>query len=129
MPPHPPRLREPILNLPAIISLCLVVLIGIHAVRMLLPEETDFSLIIDWSVIPVRWSVAFGGIQVDEVMRALREGVPDETVTPLMALAQYVLIGGVFTAVYLGLEWLTRVHELEALGITLWNPVKALRYE
>jgi signal transduction histidine kinase len=37
-----------------------------------------------------------------------------------------MLIGGVFTAAYLGVEWLTRVHELEALGITLWNPVKAL---
>lgn len=43
-----------------------------------------------------------------------------------LAPAQYALIGGVFTAAYLGLEWLTRVHELEALGITLWNPVKAL---
>jgi signal transduction histidine kinase len=40
--------------------------------------------------------------------------------------AQYALIGGVFTAAYVGLEWLTRVHELEGLGITLWNPVKAL---
>ena len=43
-----------------------------------------------------------------------------------LAPAQYALIGVVFTAAYLGLEWLTRVHELEALGITLWNPVKAL---
>ena len=43
-----------------------------------------------------------------------------------LAPARYVLIGGVFTAAYLGLEWLTRVHELEALGITLWNPAKAL---
>jgi hypothetical protein len=43
-----------------------------------------------------------------------------------LAPAQYALVGGVFTAAYLGLEWLTRVHELEALGITLWNPVKAL---
>ena len=43
-----------------------------------------------------------------------------------LALAQYVLIGSLFTVAYLGLEWLTRVHELEALGITLWNPVKAL---
>ncbi len=39
---------------------------------------------------------------------------------------RYFLIGGFFTPAYLGLEWLTRVHELEALGITLWNPVKAL---
>ena len=43
-----------------------------------------------------------------------------------LAPAQYALIGGIFTAAYLGLEWLTRVHELEALGITLWNPAKAL---
>ncbi len=42
------------------------------------------------------------------------------------ATAQYAVISCVFTAAYLGLEWLTRVHELEALGITLWNPVKAL---
>lgn len=42
------------------------------------------------------------------------------------ALARYATIGGIFTAAYLGLEWLTRVHELEALGITLWNPAKAL---
>ncbi len=91
MSPHPPRGREPILNLPAVITLCLLALIGIHAVRMLLAEETDFTLIFDWAVIPARWSVAFGGIQVEEVMRSLREGVPEDTVTPMMALAQYVL--------------------------------------
>lgn len=39
---------------------------------------------------------------------------------------RYMLVGALFMAGYLGLEWLTRVHELEALGITLWNPVKAL---
>jgi signal transduction histidine kinase len=50
-----------------------------------------------------------------------RAGWPRE-----LAPAQYLLTGGLFTAAYLGLEWLTRVHELEALGITLWNPVKAL---
>ena len=43
-----------------------------------------------------------------------------------LAPARYILIGSAFTAAYLGLEWLTRVHELGALGITLWNPVKAL---
>lgn len=43
-----------------------------------------------------------------------------------LASAHYVLISCIFTIAYLGLEWLTRVHELEALGITLWNPAKAL---
>lgn len=39
---------------------------------------------------------------------------------------RYMLGGALFVVSYLGLEWLTRVHELEGLGITLWNPVKAL---
>ncbi len=89
--PNPPRTREPILNLPAVITLCLLALVGIHAARLLLSDESDFTLIIDWSVIPARWSVAFGGAQADEVMTSLREGVPEDTLTPLMALAQYVL--------------------------------------
>jgi membrane associated rhomboid family serine protease len=94
MPPQPPRAREPILNLPTVITLCLAALIGIHAVRLLLSDESDFMLLIDWSVIPARWSVAFGGVQVDEVMRSLREGVPEDTTTPLMGLAEYVLASG-----------------------------------
>jgi membrane associated rhomboid family serine protease len=89
--PNPPRTREPILNLPAVITLCLLALVGIHAARLLLSDESDFTLIIDWSVIPARWSVAFGGAQADEVMTSLRESVPEDTLTPLMALAQYVL--------------------------------------
>jgi membrane associated rhomboid family serine protease len=93
MPPHPRRGREPILNLPAVITLCLLALIGIHAVRLLLSDESDFMLIIDWSVIPARWSVAFGNVQVEDVMSPLREGVPEGSITPLMALAQYVLDG------------------------------------
>jgi membrane associated rhomboid family serine protease len=94
MSPNPPRTREPILNLPAAITLCLLALVGIHAARLLLSEETDFTLIIDWAVIPARWSVAFGGVQAEEVMTSLREGVAEDTLTPLMALAQYVLDGG-----------------------------------
>lgn len=43
-----------------------------------------------------------------------------------LAPGRYALISGLFTLAYLALEWLTRVHELEGLGITLWNPVKAL---
>src|ERR1700752_2484417 len=43
-----------------------------------------------------------------------------------VAPRHYALVSALFTATYLGLEWLTRVHELAALGITLWNPVKAL---
>ena len=58
--------------------------------------------------------------------RAIARFAPSAGWPSELALAQYGLIGGAFIAAYLGLEWLTRVHELEALGITLWNPAKAL---
>ncbi|WP_230532460.1 rhomboid family intramembrane serine protease [Microvirga roseola] len=90
MSPHPPR-REPILNLPAVISLSLVVLVGIHIVRMFLTEETDFDLMLDWAVIPARWSVAFGGIRPEEVVRSLQESMPEEMQSSLAMLAQYIL--------------------------------------
>jgi membrane associated rhomboid family serine protease len=93
MSPQPSRVREPIFNLPTVITLSLLTLIGIHVVRLLLSDESDFVMIIDWSVIPARWSVAFGDVQVEEIMKSLREGVAEDTVTPLMALAQYVLEG------------------------------------
>jgi len=63
----------------------------------------------------IRW---FGG-----GIAALRQGAVG---SHDQASARYAVIAGLFTAAYLGLEWLTRVHELEALGITLWNPAKAL---
>jgi signal transduction histidine kinase len=69
-----------------------------------------------------------GGAALGSVVRRFRiagDGLSAGWLSEL-APAQYALIGGGFTAAYLGLEWLTRVHELEALGITLWNPVKAL---
>jgi membrane associated rhomboid family serine protease len=59
-----------------------------------LTDETDFKLIIDWAVIPARWSVAFGGIQSEEVIKALRGSVPDEALSPISVLAQYVLADG-----------------------------------
>jgi membrane associated rhomboid family serine protease len=91
MSPQPPRIREPILNLPATITLCLLALIGIHALRLLLSDETDLSVLLDWSVIPARWSVAFGNASVDEVLKSLREVGDEETQASLTALAQYVL--------------------------------------
>lgn len=40
--------------------------------------------------------------------------------------SHYLLVGCLLIVAYFGLEWLTRVHELGELGITLWNPAKAL---
>ncbi|NIX76602.1 rhomboid family intramembrane serine protease [Microvirga terricola] len=83
--------REPIFNLPTSIFLSVLVLVGIHALRLLLSEETDFQLLIDWAVIPARWSVEYGGVQSDEVLSALQQGSSEQAISPLHALAQYIL--------------------------------------
>jgi len=95
MSPYPPRVREPILNLPAAITLGVLGLVGIHALRLLLSEDTDFQLIIDWAVVPARWAVAYGGARIQEVIGALNQGdVSEEALSPLVALARYVLADG-----------------------------------
>jgi membrane associated rhomboid family serine protease len=83
--------REPIFNLPAAVAFSALGLVAIHALRLLLPEEVDFKLIIDWAVIPARWSVAFGNVQPDDIVNALQGTNPEEGISPLAALAQYVL--------------------------------------
>ncbi|WP_210484533.1 rhomboid family intramembrane serine protease [Microvirga antarctica] len=94
MPPDSPRRPEPIFNLPTVIALSVAVLVGIHAVRMLLSDETDFKLIIDWAVIPARWTVTYGGGSLDEVLAALKEVAPAQSFESLAVLAQYVLADG-----------------------------------
>jgi membrane associated rhomboid family serine protease len=99
--PQPPRIREPILNLPPAISLSLLALVGIHLVRLLLEDGTDFQLIVDWGVVPARWSVAYGGVRPDDIIAALApESRSDEI---MLAYSRYVLggaesDGGLWTA-------------------------------
>jgi membrane associated rhomboid family serine protease len=92
MPPHPTRTRrEPIFNLPAVIAVSVGVLIAIHGLRMLLSDGTDFELIIDWAVIPARWSVAYGTTSLKDVLADLANVAPAQALEPLQALAQFVL--------------------------------------
>jgi membrane associated rhomboid family serine protease len=86
------RVREPIFNLPTVVTLSILVLVGIHALRMFfLSEETDFQLVIDWAVIPARWAVAYGGVDSQEVVRLLQQGASEDALEPLAGLAQYIL--------------------------------------
>jgi membrane associated rhomboid family serine protease len=94
MPPHEPRTREPILNLPAVVSFTILALVGIHALRLLLADETDFRLIIDWAVIPARWAVAYGGVTVEEVIKLLPGDPSDTSPDSAAAFARYILGNG-----------------------------------
>lgn len=88
----PPRPREPILNLPAALTVSLLALVAIHALRYFLTDEADFRLVLEWGVIPARWTVAYDRATVSEVIRALRDsGAPEQTIASFVALARYVL--------------------------------------
>jgi len=91
MPLEPKTSREPVFNLPAVIVASLAVLVVIHALRVfVVSEELDFEILINWSVIPARWAVAYGGVPADEILNALASGRSDEPTLPL-ELARYVL--------------------------------------
>jgi membrane associated rhomboid family serine protease len=84
--------REPLFNLPGSVLAVVLALVGIHALRDLaLDDVTDFRLLVDWSVVPVRWAVAFGGTTAEAVLQAIGQG-PEGTPTFEGELARYVLI-------------------------------------
>ncbi|WP_457090006.1 rhomboid family intramembrane serine protease [Microvirga sp. P5_D2] len=94
MPSSQSRLREPVFNLPPVVTISILVLAGIHLLRMFLSQETDIELVFEWAVIPARWAVAYGGVEIQEVVRHLQESAPGESIESLEALAQFVLADG-----------------------------------
>ncbi|HEV2557023.1 MAG TPA: rhomboid family intramembrane serine protease [Microvirga sp.] len=88
--PHRPA-REPVFNLPGSVLAAVLILVGVHAVRSWgLSEFTDFRMLIDWAVVPARWSVAFGGATSESVLAAIGQG-PEGAPTLEGELARYVL--------------------------------------
>src|SRR5690349_19554003 len=94
MPSSQPRLREPVFNLPPVVTVSILVLVGVQLLRMLLSQETDIEMVFEWAVIPARWALAYGGFEVQDVVRQLQESAPGETIESLEALAQFVLADG-----------------------------------
>ncbi|KLK93692.1 hypothetical protein AA309_07525 [Microvirga vignae] len=95
MPMRQLRAREPIFNLPSVVTFSILALVAIHALRMFFfSEETDFQTIIDWSVIPARWAVAYGGVESQDIVRLMQDGASEDALEPLAGLAQYILGDG-----------------------------------
>jgi len=95
MPLNQPRVREPIFNLPSVVTLSILVLVAIHAFRMLfLSEDADIETILDWAVIPARWAVAYGGVDSQEIVRTLHDGASEDALGPIAALVQYIVGDG-----------------------------------
>jgi membrane associated rhomboid family serine protease len=89
--PGRPR-REPILHLPRVVTLAIIVLLGLHAVRTgLLSQEEDVTTLIDFALVPARWTVAVDPARAEDVLRAAGDGALDQASNLRLALARYVV--------------------------------------
>ncbi len=88
----PPAAHPPIFNLPSMVLATILALVGIHALRGFLDDATDFAILLDFAVVPARWSVALDVVSVEDVLKRLAAegGARDE----LAAFGRYVLDDG-----------------------------------
>jgi membrane associated rhomboid family serine protease len=105
--------REPAFNLPGVILACIVALVLVHAVRsFVLAPEADLRLLIDFAVVPARWSLAWDASRANDILRdagsleplaryLVEEGDPK----PWTALT-YALLHGSWSHVLLNSVWL-----------------------
>lgn len=56
--------------MPAVVSASVGLLVLIHAVRTVLPDTWDITLLIDLALVPARWTLAFAPDRADDVLRA-----------------------------------------------------------
>jgi membrane associated rhomboid family serine protease len=85
--------REPVFNLPGAVLATLLGLAAIHLIRTLvLNDESDLELLLDYAVIPARWTVALDGSRASEVLSGATAGGAEGGLHA--ALAEYVVGGG-----------------------------------
>ncbi|SFU90869.1 Rhomboid family protein [Methylobacterium sp. 174MFSha1.1] len=66
--PRPPRV--PVFNMPAVVTASVGILVLIHAVRQVLPDVWDITLLLDLALVPARWTLALDPDRAADVIRA-----------------------------------------------------------
>lgn len=90
--PPPLRPREPILNIPGGVAICVVCLVAIHGVRdLLLSEAIDFELLLELALVPARWTVVWDPLRADAVLREAVDGFSGREALARSALAQFMI--------------------------------------
>jgi membrane associated rhomboid family serine protease len=90
--PTPRAAREPIFNLPRVVLLSILVLVGVHGLRALVFSDlADLEFVLSWAVVPARWSVAYGGVRPEEILETLIAAAPEGEPSFQVELARYLL--------------------------------------
>ncbi|MFE1598510.1 rhomboid family intramembrane serine protease [Methylobacterium sp. ID0610] len=66
--PRPPRV--PVFNMPAVVTASVGLLVAIQALRVLIPDEWDITLLVDLALVPARWTLAIDPGRAEDVLRA-----------------------------------------------------------
>ncbi|GJE56053.1 MULTISPECIES: rhomboid family intramembrane serine protease [Methylobacterium] len=76
-PDLPRQNRVPVFNMPGVVTASIAVLVGIHAIRQVLPDLWDIQALIDLAFIPARWTVALDPAKAQAIVQAAGEGLSD----------------------------------------------------
>jgi membrane associated rhomboid family serine protease len=90
----PMRAREPILDLPAVVTVALLALVAIHGVREVLSVETDFEFLLSLAFVPARWTAYWRPDAAAEILRDAAAGLAGREAGARLALARYLLAEG-----------------------------------
>ncbi len=141
MPPHdtePGLSREPMLNLPRVVTALIALMIGIEAVRSFLTPETDFEWTLAFAFVPFRISDALGwdplpaleaaavdaprrGVEAGKFALGLYLAEQDDGIAPWTVVTHAFLHGG-WVHVFLNSFWLA------AFGSPLARRFGAVRF-
>ena len=79
-PDLPRQSRVPVFNMPGVVTASIAVLVGIHGVRLLLPDLWDLSVLLDLAFIPARLTAFVDPGQAQAIVQAAGEGIGDASV-------------------------------------------------
>ncbi|GJE26056.1 Rhomboid protease GlpG [Methylobacterium organophilum] len=73
-PDFPRQSRVPVFNMPGIVTAAIALLLGLHALRTVLPDSWDIALLLDLAFIPGRWTAAIDPSRAADIISAAGTG-------------------------------------------------------
>ncbi len=86
--------REPILNLPGVVTVVIGILVAIHLWRLTLSFERDLSILAEFAVVPARFALELGWLDQARLVEDALAGLDGQAASERMAVARYFLDGG-----------------------------------
>lgn len=91
-PPEGPQ-REPIFNLPGIVTIMIGMLVAVHLLRLLLSFDRDLGVLAEFAVVPARFALELGWMDQARIIQDALSGMSGQAAAERIAVARYFLDG------------------------------------